>query len=371
MSQPHASRSFAGIDLIRFGAALLVTLYHLAYLSRLGDPSAAALGAIAPLAASGWVGVQIFFVLSGFVIAFSASRGKGARAFVRGRAARLYPAVWICASITALLSFRTGIGADYLRSILLWPVGPWVSGVYWTLAVETMFYALVAIVLAWRGPAALPRLAMMLGSVSALYWIVRIVAELRTGSSDWLFGSLNYFPGHLLLLRSGCMFALGMLLFDAFGRNDLRRWRSLLAFTLCSALAIVLRARTLAVEDGVALTTSLFPLLLWLTAVLLLVSAVVWNAALGAALARHVRLVRTLGLMTYPLYLLHSELGSWVIDHSRALGAWPGLLLAIATVLAAAALVLPVEDFLRRAIFERKPGSAHSTAAIAPTLAER
>lgn len=141
--------------------------YHLAFLSLAGDPSRAAFAPIEPLAASGWVGVQIFFVISGFVIAFSAC-GKNARRFVRGRAERLYPAAWICATVTLLLSVETGhddagTGADYFRSMLLLPVGPWVSGVYWTLAVEMSFYGLVAVVFAWRGAGALPRLAVVLG----------------------------------------------------------------------------------------------------------------------------------------------------------------------------------------------------------------
>ncbi len=358
MNSPAPSRSFPGIDLIRLGAALLVTLYHLAYLSRLADPLRDDLGAIRPLAASGWVGVQIFFVISGFVIAFSASKGSGAGAFVRGRAARLYPAAWICASVTMSLGVRAASGGDYLRSMLLWPVGPWVSGVYWTLAVETSFYSLVAITLARRGPSALPRLAVGLGSVSALYWIVRIVAELRTGSSDWLFGPFNYFAGHLLLLRSGCLFAIGMLLFDAAARNDLGRWRWIAMFALCGFLSILHHAHTVAIEEGTVPTSFLFAPLLWLTTVLMLLAAVVWNTPLAAVLSRRARLVRALGLLTYPLYLIHSELGEWVIDHSRALGAWVSLALAIAVVLAAAALVLPLEGAIRRALFERRPRRA-------------
>ncbi|MDQ3075147.1 MAG: acyltransferase [Pseudomonadota bacterium] len=358
-----APRCFPAVDLIRLGAAFLVVLYHLAFLSRTGDPSRAALAAIEPLAASGWVGVPIFFVISGFVIACSA-RGKTARQFITGRASRLYPAAWVCATVTMLVAFRPGIGLDYVRTLALWPIGPWVSGVYWTLAVEMAFYALVALVLAQRGSAALPRLAVAIGGVSTLYWIVRVVAEARTGSSDWLFGSLNYFAGHLLLLRSGCMFALGMLIWDALDTADYRRWRLIVAFGMCSFLSVYVRAATLATEAGSAAAPLLVPPLLWLAAVLMLAGAVVWNTTITALIGRHGALVRMLGLMTYPLYLIHSELGAAVLARTTAFGPWLSLLVAVVAVLLAAALVLPIEAAIRRSL--RRTSIAYASPAIAP-----
>ena len=63
-----------GVDLVRILAALVVTIVH--YFPT-GLPS-------------GWVGVQIFFVLSGYVIAASAQSGS-AGDFVRSRFLRLFP----------------------------------------------------------------------------------------------------------------------------------------------------------------------------------------------------------------------------------------------------------------------------------------
>jgi peptidoglycan/LPS O-acetylase OafA/YrhL len=50
----------------------------------------------------GWVGVEIFFVISGFVIAFTAE-GASSRAFLRSRVLRLVPGPWICATIALVL----------------------------------------------------------------------------------------------------------------------------------------------------------------------------------------------------------------------------------------------------------------------------
>jgi peptidoglycan/LPS O-acetylase OafA/YrhL len=51
-------RQLLGLDLIRFSAAFMVLAFHLCAGTALG-----------PLTRWGWVGVEIFFVLSGFVIA--------------------------------------------------------------------------------------------------------------------------------------------------------------------------------------------------------------------------------------------------------------------------------------------------------------
>jgi peptidoglycan/LPS O-acetylase OafA/YrhL len=99
---------YSGVDAIRFVAALLVMVYHLGFWSWAGNGTTARIfnGAARFESATsftwfGWVGVEIFFVISGFVIANSANEASAA-AFLRGRILRLYPAAWICATSTAV-----------------------------------------------------------------------------------------------------------------------------------------------------------------------------------------------------------------------------------------------------------------------------
>ena len=87
------------LDGLRLVAALMVALYH--YGGRSGDISkgwGASPQEAVPRPATSWfsygcLGVQIFFVISGFVICMS-GWGRPLRSFFASRVARLYPAYW-------------------------------------------------------------------------------------------------------------------------------------------------------------------------------------------------------------------------------------------------------------------------------------
>ena len=104
------SKSFARIVFALtaiFFAAFFVAYYHLAYWSWADDGGTTfrvARGAyqypeLAGTASLGWVGVEIFFVLSGIVIAMT-SNGASAARFARSRFLRLWPALLFCSVIS-------------------------------------------------------------------------------------------------------------------------------------------------------------------------------------------------------------------------------------------------------------------------------
>ena len=112
---------FPLLDPLRFGAAVGVAIFHQMFWSwawvSVGHPGFerfVATDVHYPNAATftwfGWVGVEIFFVISGFVIANSASRASPTQ-FLLGRALRLYPAVWVCATATLLVLLVFGTGS--------------------------------------------------------------------------------------------------------------------------------------------------------------------------------------------------------------------------------------------------------------------
>jgi peptidoglycan/LPS O-acetylase OafA/YrhL len=185
---------FTLIDGLRGLAAGSVMLYH--YCS--GDMRpylARALPAwLLTAARSGWVGVQVFFVLSGFVIAFAIGRREltagGAARFALRRQVRLDPPYWFSLALSCgwvwgwklrlhdqrWVPSWSDVGAHllYLQGILrLHPIQP----VYWTLAIEVQFYLVFVAFLALlrRAPRVMPWALLASGVYSlhlAMHWRV-------------------------------------------------------------------------------------------------------------------------------------------------------------------------------------------------------
>ncbi|SMQ61041.1 Peptidoglycan/LPS O-acetylase OafA/YrhL, contains acyltransferase and SGNH-hydrolase domains [Altererythrobacter xiamenensis] len=310
-------RYFWGLDLIRFISAVMVVLFHFAAFG--GDvpawpvdPAEAPMGWLSPYAWMGWIGVQIFFVLSGFVIAASA-RGSTSITFLKKRAIRLLPALWIsaCLALTARALWGEPLGElipAFLRTLVLSPKGPYIDGVVWTLVVEAAFYLCVVVVIALASrlgghEKALGRFAWLLGAASAAFTIVYWASTASPGiaSVTGTIIPLDSFVFDVSLLRQGVFFALGMLLFEAIERGMTpARLAVIAALTPFCALQI---------HNNVGeAPASLVPIAIWGLATAL----IYLGARYGDRLVkRDMRpIMRPIGLMTYPLYLNHFVLGA-------------------------------------------------------------
>ncbi len=101
----------------------------------------------------------LFFLISGFVIPFSLER-RNLRGFVVRRFFRLYPTLWLCIAVTAtfvvLLSARGGLPYSFATVVTngllvnVYTGHPHIDPVYWTLAVEELFYVCAALVASRR-----------------------------------------------------------------------------------------------------------------------------------------------------------------------------------------------------------------------------
>jgi peptidoglycan/LPS O-acetylase OafA/YrhL len=356
---------YPGLDYVRFGAALSVTLYHLGFQewARATDSTAAAirtdLASIAPVISTGWVGVPIFFILSGFVIAFSAE-GHSAGRFAIGRVARLYPAVWICAPLTAIaISSDPDVISRLLRSLTLLPWGPWVSGVYWTLAVEVIFYIIVAAVIAPRNPRALHYLGIALAVSGSLYWFLRVIDYTTGGHLHFVFEFSETPVGSLIPIGSACHFGLGLLLWSSV-RNGLSFPRICLMFAclIAGLISTTASARFNLALNGEPATRILMAPAIYMVGTSAIILSVSYNAKITLIVGRYGSFGRTLGLLTYPLYLVHDEVGIRAIRALASLGGWLAFLLAFTFVMMLAWFALHGEQYPRRliyAVFERKP----------------
>jgi peptidoglycan/LPS O-acetylase OafA/YrhL len=190
------SASPAGVDnnfnLLRLAFALMVAVYHAIVLP--GVPEWTALEGPMGLAAE--IGVQGFFVLSGYLVWASLERSSSLRLYAEKRVRRLYPgyATVIFACVLAALAFSPEARADLAATLryLGWnlvflnfmePSLPGlfeanrfaqVNGALWTLKIEVMFYLI------------LPLLALTLRAAGRLRWA--LIVAIYVAAEAWRVG---------------------------------------------------------------------------------------------------------------------------------------------------------------------------------------
>jgi len=155
------------IQCLRGIAALLVLFFHLAEFQReMAVGNAADIALTFGIWDSGWAGVDLFFVISGFIMVYvtrETGRSFGdVRKFLTSRITRIYPLWWVCAGIMMVYFWVTyGIPAApdriagpneaaiyAFKSMLLIPQdAPPILGLGWTLIHEMFFYLIFALIL--------------------------------------------------------------------------------------------------------------------------------------------------------------------------------------------------------------------------------
>lgn len=331
MSSPSR---LAEIDALRGVAALAVVLFHLStrFAELYGDT-----GRTTVSLPVGHYGVNLFFIISGFVIFMTLDKTKRPMDFVVSRFSRLYPVYWVSVVLTFLVTAWLGLPgkevdvqtmfANLLMFHGLFGV-PHVDGVYWTLEVELLFYAGM-LALFWIGW--MRHVLWVLAGLIALRLVYQIIA--------WVFGiDLPWTIFRLLILKYIPWFALGVCAFLLTHRDA----RHPVAAVVALAVAAIV---VLAIAE---------------TPQLAALAAVLFGLVLAAASGR-LRWLRAgwllwLGAISYPLYLIHENI-SWSIQlRLHALRVPPDLaaLIALAIALAlATVLTRAVEQPAMRVIRDR------------------
>nr|WP_246429916.1 acyltransferase [Prosthecomicrobium pneumaticum] len=149
------------------GVAIAAVVFHHLFARGIGD-----LGLLGGwLLGNGWLGVDLFFVLSGFVLSLPYARGlpPGTRAFYARRVRRLAPLFYVVAAVSTAVTVLI-CGAPVDRGLLFQTAAllsglftfhpatfmPQANWVLWSLGVEFVFSALFPLLV--RRPARLPQL---------------------------------------------------------------------------------------------------------------------------------------------------------------------------------------------------------------------
>lgn len=335
-------RRLDGLDALRGIAALAVVLFH--YANR-GPHLYPELGQANPVARYGQYGVHLFFVISGFVIFMTLERSTPRR-FLITRFIRLYPIYWFCVLITAgvvvlagLPGRETSAGVTAVNMTMLQGFlrVPAVDGAYWTLAAELSFYAQVGILYftgALRGRLLLPVLYLWVAVMTA----ITVVGSRLAG--PWRV--LDAFPGIVWMP----IFIAGIAISRAWSGD--RRPAVMALPMVCAAVA----AATQGIEVGVVSLVAVA-----LVAITLFIQeATRWRIP---------RLLSFLGIVSYPLYLIHQNVGYVLlraldragIEQVLATGISLVAILCVATVLTVKVDV-PLRGWLRVRLMSRATGVA-------------
>jgi peptidoglycan/LPS O-acetylase OafA/YrhL len=323
---PLPPRRLAAVDGLRLLAALGVAAYHY-----IGTPTAGfwgrydlpkSLPVLHAVSSYGWLGVEAFFLISGFVICMSCW-GRSLAQFAVSRTARLFPLYWA----VLLLIILAGAGAGLAGmspstpldprtdlgnlTMIPGPLGlPLTDGVAWTLWVEARFYLLMAVLLlvglTYRRAVAFCGLWLTLAAVGR---------ELHSEVLD-----------EFLLGQYAGLFVTGIVLYlmYRFGPN-LLLWL-LAGFAWCYTLTVLGdRVASHAVPAGRGPSPSWTVCALVLTAFLALLAL----AGPGPLARLRWRWLVYAGALTYPFYLVHQSLGIPVVRGILKTAPGLGLLLPI------------------------------------------
>ncbi|GHF46265.1 acyltransferase [Streptomyces mashuensis] len=313
------------LDGLRILAALMVVAYHYTALrGGWGRPAHEVFPHLETVTRYGWTGVEVFFLISGFVICMS-TWGRTLGDFVISRATRVYPAYWVAVLLTACVVMLW----PQVRSVKNWDVvltnltmlqqglGVWdVDGVYWTLFAELKFYVLFAVVVA---TGVTYRKCVLFCAV----WTVAAVTAPQAGSK-------------LLELWAQPLFAPYFVAGIAFYLMHRFRPTALLWGIVAVSLLLALHTVPKRVHDNVEGAVPTWPATLIVTLAFALMALI----ALGHLDRVRWRWLTTAGTLTYPLYLLHQYIGMTVVYALRERVPAPLLVAGLVLVMLGAAWLL-------------------------------
>ena len=316
MSAPpkiKSSQRIAELDALRGLAALCVMFYH--FTTRFDQM----FGRSVPTSVSvpwGDAGVSLFFMLSGYVIFMTLERTRTIGEFVIGRFSRLYPAFWTSLLMTFLVVRAFGLpgqevtGKELALNFTMMPRlfrAQMVDGVYWSLEFELWFYGAMIVLYslgAFRHIVKVLTVWLLLAVVSNGFVLYGDEASLACR----LMGKVKA----LMSLQYIHLFAVGMVFYDV---HRTGKWTSghRLVMALCAFIVFWISS------PGAA-------------CIIVGLAAALYLATTGRLPWLNARPLLWFGLISYPLYLVHQNIGYVFLRWFDTSGWNPDLAVIIASV---------------------------------------
>ena len=333
------------LDLLRIALSMAVVIYHYYWYGPLNNSISLTPSHIDACMTLSFA-VQIFFMVSGFVIAGS-MHNRSASDFMSARFLRLAPTLGICSVVTFTLvnsvQVHPALQADVTRFIYSTLTIPLFATLgldpsLWSLTYEIRFYMLATIAL-WKFKN--KAVYVLTAAMVALDGIPLILAAIASSKYLTLNTGFSY---------HGCFFALGAMMHIAFTRKRCGVFMySIFCFLLLSCairtnqdlISILARLNmptTLAIfsPTGFILVTLGSSLLLISIKIKPTTSARIWHT------------IKILGRASFPLYAIHQLVGYWAINlavFEKSIDIRPALIMCM--LIAAAMISEWFEPFVR------------------------
>lgn len=273
-------RELVGLDVLRGLAIALVIVAHFFY---------PFIGTTALKVMSNG-GVTLFFFLSGFLMDRSFALEPKLTPYIVRRSFRILPMYWISIALIFFVGNDWTIFDVTANAIFIAPAvhAPRMSGVYWTLYIEVLFYALVPVI--WN----LGNRAILL----APYLLITIYV------ACWLVGiTISAAPFYLVYCFAGMQIG-------AWTRNAVSSPRLAASITT------------------IVVASSVLPIVApWLGLVPLACASLLWIALRYKA---RLALFELFAAVSYSWYLLHVTVGFPVIAATQSFGHWQSVCLGVA-----------------------------------------
>lgn len=245
----------------------------------------------------GWLGVPVFFILSGFVIHLTIDRSKDFKEFLKKRFYRLYPTFWISIIITLIFIYfstlknYTRFSLDKVDIIMNFTMFhqffgfKHIDGAYWSLLPELLFYLLMAFL-------------MVLGFLKRFYLVNSFLLALCT---------IHFFHplrivGKILDLDYVLLFFIGICFYRLKNNTSLKLEHFFIILNLIIASFLYQKVQP---------SNSLYIILFSFTVIVVVYYLFLYDKLRWMG---NIKLLIFLGNISYALYLVHQNIGYVIIN---------------------------------------------------------